>query len=216
MIDEMHKSRQTIRAKRIFDIVLSSFLLTVVSPFILLILLSIFIEHSLRLRPFDPLFYSEIRYSHGTPFSLYKFNIFKQQIIDSLRKTNGFIETKELERNGSILIVGHLLKQIYMDELPQLLNVFLGDMSIVGPRPVNGRTREYLISQGHSDKDRMCAGMTGLYQASHKTERGGPPQEILDKAYADFCDSHSWYRVLIFDLKIILKTVKVVLLARGI
>ena len=212
----MHTKKEISLAKRIFDVVLSGALLIVLSPAILIILLCIFAEHCLRLRPFDPLFYTETRYSHGEPFSLYKFNIFKQEIVDKLREANDFIETKDLERSGSVLIVGQLLKQIYMDELPQLFNVLCGDMSIVGPRPVNERSREFLLSRGYNDKDRMRAGMTGLYQASHKTARGGPPQEILDKEYADFYDSHPWHSVLIFDLKIILKTVKVVLLARGI
>jgi lipopolysaccharide/colanic/teichoic acid biosynthesis glycosyltransferase len=204
------------RAKRTFDVVFGLLLTIVLVPIFILFFLLIFIEHVVRLRPRDPLLYSEIRFSAGKPFSLYKFNIFKHNIVESMRARGEYIQTKDLERNGSLLIVGFLLKQIYLDELPQLINVLRGDMSIVGPRPVNSVTRQALLDKGVTAKEMAQAGMTGLYQASHKIARGGRSQEELDYEYAEYLQTHTWYEILRYDICIILKTIKVILLAKGI
>jgi len=123
-------------AKRCFDILFSVCAGVILLPFMVLAVFSLFMEHILRGRLFDPILYKEIRMSAGQPFWLYKFNIFDEALIEKMRAEGKFIHTKDLERNGDILFVGWCLKQIYMDELPQLWCVLRGDMSIVGPRPV--------------------------------------------------------------------------------
>ncbi len=74
--------------KRLFDVCVSLLLLALLSPIIFLFLVLIFLEHCIRLRPLDPLLYSEIRWSGGTQFALYKFNIFRQDVIDAMRAKN--------------------------------------------------------------------------------------------------------------------------------
>ena len=202
--------------KRILDCVVSIAILTFFLPLIILFLVLIFLEHCISLRPLDPLFYSEIRWSEGKPFSLHKFNIFKQNVIENLRKHGETIYTKRLEHNGSLLYVGWILKQIYLDELPQLWNVLIGDMSVVGPRPVNTEVRAKLAEAGESDKDRIRAGITGYYQATRKVENSGGTQEELDHFYIEFCAHNPWYKILLFDIKIMFRTIKVLLFARGI
>ncbi|MCD5381042.1 MAG: sugar transferase, partial [Candidatus Pacebacteria bacterium] len=172
------------------------------------------IEHIFRGRPADPFFYSEIRMSYGKPFTLYKFNIFKYERILEARSRGEFIHTKEYEHNGGVIKSGWILKQIYMDELPQFFSVLKGDLSLIGPRPVNLEVYERLMIAGIVDKNRVPGGITGNYQ-SHK-ETVGASSSGLDREYADYYHSQPWYKLMIFDFKIILRTLKVILLARGI
>ena len=204
------------KSKRLFDVLLSFTVLTLFSPLVIFFFVLIFIEHCFRGRPFDPLVYTETRWSQGKPFTLYKFNIFLYDIILAMRERGEFVQTKELERSNQLLWIGWILKQIYLDELPQLFNVLMGDMSIVGPRPINTQVREKLLEHGITDKETVKAGLTGLYQATHKINRAGKSQEELDREYVNFYVKHPWYRVLLFDLGIILKTVVVLIYARGI
>lgn len=203
-------------AKRAFDVTLSLIVLALLSPLILLFLLLIFIEHLLRGRPLDPLFYTEQRWSEGQSFQLIKFNIFRHEKVLRMRARGEFIQTKDLERNGDVLFVGLILKQIYLDELPQTINVLRGDMSIVGPRPMNDEVHFELLEVGNLDKEYIRAGITGYYQAVHKVRRMGGTQEKLDRAYVEFCRTHNWHQILYFDIRILLRTLKVLILARGI
>ncbi len=200
--------------KRLFDIIFSGSILFFFSPILFFIFCAIFLEHCIRLRPFDPLLYSETRMSQGQPFTLYKFNIFKYEVILNMRAQGEFIYTKKLERNGSILCVGWILKQIYMDELPQMFNILKGDMSLVGPRPVNPMVYQKLCNAGSIDKSRVKAGLTGYHQANKN--RFVHTQEIADKIYADYCTTQPWYKVLYFDCKILIRTILVLLRAKGV
>lgn len=203
-------------AKRIFDCVVSISILIFFSPLIFLFLVLIFLEHCMRLRPFDPLFYTETRWSEGKEFPLHKFNIFKQEVIDGMRERGEFIHTKTLERNNSLLYIGWVLKQIYLDELPQLWNVLVGDMSIVGPRPMNAEVHKELTARGENDKNRIRAGITGHYQASCKLNCNSGSQLELDRYYVEYCAHNPWYKVLLFDMTILYRIIKVIIKARGI
>jgi lipopolysaccharide/colanic/teichoic acid biosynthesis glycosyltransferase len=171
-------------------------------------------EHLLRGRLLDPLFYGETRMSRGKPFCLYKFNIFKYELILKALKDGEFVHTKSFEKQGGVTYIGWFLKQIYMDELPQFFNVLIGDMSVVGPRPVNLEVYESLVSKGVRDKDRVPAGITGNFQ-SYKNIKGRTAHD-LDKEYADYYHNNKWYKVLFYDLKIMIRTIKVILRAQGV
>jgi lipopolysaccharide/colanic/teichoic acid biosynthesis glycosyltransferase len=209
------KTKKQIRPiKRLFDIIFSIIILVLAFPFILIALISIKIEQICRGRFTDPFFYSETRMSYGEEFKLYKFNIFKYEQILQARESGEFIHTKTLEHNGGITKIGWVLKQIYMDELPQFFTVLKGDLSIIGPRPVNIEVHEKLMVLGILDKNRVPGGITGSYQ-SHK-ETTGANSHALDKEYADYYHTQPWYKFLYFDIKIILRTMKVILMARGV
>jgi lipopolysaccharide/colanic/teichoic acid biosynthesis glycosyltransferase len=202
-----------LRSKRSFDIVCAGALLFVFSPFIILTLFILKLEQILRGRPLDPLFYSEIRYSHGKPFRLYKFNIFKQDRIEELRREGSTVGTKVLERCGDVTYGGWVLKQIYMDEFPQFWNVLRGDMSIVGPRPLNMESLEKGLSQGNVCKLQVPAGITGHHQ-SRKNQVGRGME--LDREYVVYYGNNPWYKVMLFDIYILIRTVVFVLRAEGI
>jgi len=152
--------------------------------------------------------------SYGKRFTLYKFNIFKYEQILDARSRGEFIHTKKYEHNNGIIKTGWILKQIYMDELPQFVSVLKGDLSIVGPRPVNLEVYDGLMTEGIIDKNRVPGGITGNFQ-SHK-ETAGADGNKLDKEYADYYHTQPGYKVLFFDIKIILRTLKVILRAKGI
>lgn len=200
--------------KRVFDCIASMSLLVFFSPVFVFFLFFIFFEHCLRLRPFDPLIYSEKRISHGRVFRMYKFNIFDQRIIDEMRRSGVFIHTKTLEEQGHLIVVGKMLKQIYLDELPQLWNVLKGEMSLVGPRPVNKEVFEKMKEEGVPPQALLLSGMTGNFQ-SYKDSYKKSAHE-LDSEYVKIYQKSSGWRMLGEDIKIILRTIKVVLRARGV
>lgn len=207
-------SRAIHPAKRMFDIVATLLLSPVVLPFTCVVCLALFIEHALCGHPWDAMFYSEIRISSGKPFRLYKFNIFRWGIIAQMRTAQTFIHTKDLERNGSLSFVGWCLKQTYLDELPQLWCVLTGDMSIVGPRPVNTAIYERFMNEGYTEKSIVRAGLTGPFQSLKDDQTASAHK--LDQWYADYVMTHPWYAIIGNDIRIIARTMRVVLKAKGI
>jgi len=203
------------RAKRLFDIILAVFLLIISLPLFILILLAIFIDHILRGKIFAPLFYKEIRISQGQQFDFVKFNVFKPKVIAEMKKNHEFIHTKKLEHDHqSLTKVGQIVQKAYLDELPQLVNVLKGDLSMVGPRPINQENYQRILGQGIVTKTIVKAGLTGNYQ-SHKGEPG-MNQDKLDREYIDFCLNNPFWKIILMDIKIIFRTLRVVFRAKGI
>ena len=109
--------------KRLFDILVSGIMLVLLSP--------VFLVFALRIKGYDhgPVFYRGTRTGlHGKQFRIYKF---RSMVVDA-EKTGVMSTSKNDDR---ITPVGHFLRNTKLDELPQLINVFVGDMSFVGPRP---------------------------------------------------------------------------------
>lgn len=202
------------RCKRVVDVLISSVILIATLPFSFLCLCALKIEHILRGEFSAPLFYSETRFSKGKPFRLHKFNIFKPRVIENDKNNGVFIHTKDYEKNGDVTAVGWVLKQIYMDELPQMLNILSGEMSLVGPRPVNHEVFEKLMANGFDAKAKVKAGITGHFQ-SHKNVRRLKADE-LDQEYVEYLTKNPWYKVFFFDFKIMIRTVLLILKAQGI
>ena len=200
--------------KRLFDIIFSLLIIIITIPLFIIILLVIFIEHLLLGDILAPLFYTEKRISQGKPFNFKKFNIFKPRIIAKLKKQNIFIHTKNLEHSNGLTAVGFSLKNIYLDELPQLFNVLKGDISIVGPRPVNLEVYQKLLDKGVKTKSIIKAGLTGNFQSLKGITQKTDIQ--LDQEYIDFCQNNSSWKIVWFDIKIILRTFIIVFKAEGI
>lgn len=202
------------KVKRLFDIIMSVIVTVAISPLLIVLIVLFLIEEILITSSRGPLFYKEIRISHGEPFPLWKMRTFKMTAINNARKI-GMIHTKELERDRTNLTyTGRLMRQIYMDEAPQIFSVFVGDMSFVGPRPTNPENYERDIKKGLFAKQILRAGLTGRFQ-THKHKKYGLNQEIVDLEYADLCATKSGIRILLTDLKILLQTAITVLRAEG-
>ncbi|MBC8053214.1 MAG: sugar transferase [Sphingobacteriaceae bacterium] len=191
--------------KRIFDIVSSGTALLLLSPFLLFIALIV------RLESKGPVLYKSKRVGTGYKiFNFYKFRSMRigaDQEITELSALNqygaevgksAFIKIKNDPR---ITKLGYFLRNTSIDELPQLYNVFRGDMSLVGNRPLPLYEAEMLTSNEWTQRFLGPAGLTGLWQISKrgKNEMSEYERKKLDNFYAMH---HSFW----LDIKIILKT----------
>ncbi len=202
-------------SKRLFDVIFSLVIIFISLPFIFFIFGAIFVEHILRFKFWFPFFYTEKRVSQGESFDLIKFNIFKPGLVEDMRKKGVFIHTKVLEHDGhSLSFVGKILQMIYLDELPQFFNILKGDLSLVGPRPVNLEVYEDMLDADIYSNTVIKAGLTGAFQ-SRKGEEIDADID-LNHQYIEYCRNHSGFKIFLFDMKILLRTLKVLFKAQGI
>jgi lipopolysaccharide/colanic/teichoic acid biosynthesis glycosyltransferase len=143
----------------------------------------------------------------GRPFTIYKFRTMR---VDAERESGAVWAQREDPR---VTPVGRLLRQYRLDELPQLLNVVRGEMNIVGPRPerptIFAELREHIAE--YPQRQRTKPGITGLAQISQQYDSS------LDdvRAKVQFDLEYIRRRSLREDLRIMLKTIPVILLRRG-
>ena len=185
--------------KRSFDLMFSLFALLVALPVMAVIAVVI------KLTSRGPVFYIQERVGlDGTSFPLIKFRSMR---IDAESSTGPVRNTKSDNRATGI---GKILRRTSLDELPQLFNVLAGHMSIVGPRP----ERPFFVEQfrkeipKYLERHRVKTGMTGWAQVNGL--RGDVP--ISERTKYDIYYVENWS--LVFDLKIILKTIRAVILAK--
>ena len=163
-----------------------------------------------------PAFYSQRRIGqNGRPFKCWKF---RSMVTNSAEVLSNLLENSaearaewerdfKLKDDPRITRIGAFLRKTSLDELPQLWNVLVGEMSLVGPRPV---TEPELKYYGEQVKDYYAArpGMTGLWQVSGRNDVSYAERVALDSYYV-----HNWS--LLKDVGIMFKTVGVVLQKRG-
>lgn len=181
--------------KRICDVVVSATLLIIFSPVIFLV----FILNSFALGP-TRAFFVQLRPGLNTkPFYLLKF-----RTMNNARDSSGALKP-DSER---LTALGRVLRASSLDELPQLINVIKGDMSLVGPRPL---LMEYLprYSPRQARRHEVRPGITGLAQVNGRNLLLWPERFALDVDYVDNV-------TVSLDLKIIAKTVLHVLKRTGI
>jgi exopolysaccharide biosynthesis polyprenyl glycosylphosphotransferase len=192
--------------KRAMDIVLSLFFMVLFSP--LFIIVPILIKLTSR----GSVFHIQTRCGHnGKPFRLYKFRSMipeAEELLPELVDFDKIIEPVfKIENDRRVTRIGRIVRRTSIDELPQLFNVLRGDLSLVGPRPeelalvrrYNGFFRERLKAR---------PGITGLQQIHCRGSLSMLERMKYDLAYIK--NQSLW-----LDLKILLKTVKVVLSQEG-
>jgi len=193
-------------AKRIFDIISSGGILLFSSPFLLIIALLIKMDSK------GPVIYKSKRVGTGYKiFDFYKFRSMKagadkelqnlsalNQYADDGSGSNAFVKIKNDPR---VTKLGNFLRNSSIDEIPQLINVLKGDMSLVGNRPLPLYEAEMLTSNEWSLRFLGPSGLTGLWQISKrgKGEMSDTERKKLDNFYAK--NYSIW-----FDLNIMLKT----------
>jgi lipopolysaccharide/colanic/teichoic acid biosynthesis glycosyltransferase len=171
--------------------------LIILSPVVALIALAV------RLEDGGPIFFSDERVgAGGTLFRMMKFRTMTEGAVD---QGLGRVVAAQDER---ITRVGSLLRRLSLDELPQILNVIGGDMSMVGPRPTFvEQVRRY--SSRHRNRLRAKPGITGLAQVNGRNDLSWADRIALDLLYIERMNP-------LLDLAILLRTPFVVLSGRGI
>jgi exopolysaccharide biosynthesis polyprenyl glycosylphosphotransferase len=188
-----------------------------VSAFIGLIVLSpVFIAIAIAIKTSSKgsVFYTQDRIGlQGQSFRMWKFRSMfmdaerRQAELEHLNKSSDGVMFK-IERDPRIIPMGHFLRCTSLDELPQLFNVLLGQMSLVGPRPLPVRdvTR---FTNWHHTRHLVMPGITGLWQISGRSDL----DTIDDVAKLDLFYIDRWS--LNFDLEILIETVRLVLFGKG-
>jgi len=192
--------------KRTFDLALSIVGLVLLSPLLLVIALAV------KLSSRGPVIYRSVRPGiGGAPFDCFKFRTMREHAdqiqadLESLNEQTGALF--KIRRDPRLTGVGRLLRRFSLDELPQLVNVIRGEMSLVGPRPLPLRDYERL-EEWHKKRYLVLPGITGLWQVSGRSEL-----DFDDLVRLDFLYLERWSVLL--DLSILLKTIPAVLSQRG-
>ena len=114
---------------------LAALLLALLSPLVLALLFGMTADMALSRHDRGGFFYREPRISRGRPFGLLKFRTLRRAVLEQMRREGGHARLYEAGPSNLTWAGRRLLKPWYLDELPQLLNVLRGDLSLVGPRP---------------------------------------------------------------------------------
>jgi lipopolysaccharide/colanic/teichoic acid biosynthesis glycosyltransferase len=198
--------------KRVLDKALSALLLGLLSPVVAGAAVAMGVDMLLAKRDRGPLLYRERRISRGRTFELLKLRTLRREVLERAGGVEGHARLYEADVENLTWAGRHVLKRWYLDELPQLVNVLRGDMSLVGPRPWPVAMVEDQTASGLDYRNRIVAGWTGPAQVQKGvTEPAG--YAALDLAYVESCRSWSSLRLLRYDLAILFETVKVI--ARG-
>ncbi len=192
--------------KRCFDIVVSMAILVFFAPFLMFIMAAIFIDSP------GPIIYAQKRkgYRHRD-FRFYKF---RSMVVDAEKQLRGLLKYNErpgavfkMKKDPRITRVGKFIRTFSIDEIPQFFNVLKGDMSLVGPRPqILRETRFY--DEEAKRRLSILPGITGLWQVSGRSDLSYDEMIKLDLYYLE-----NWTPG--FDIKILLKTIPVVVSRRG-
>lgn len=202
------QSKGYLIVKRVFDIVISALALVVLSPLFLVLSLVIFLDD-----PKGSPFFTQTRVGkNGKEFRFYKF---RSMVVNAEELLDGLIKYNEvdgcvfkIEHDPRITRVGRFIRKTSIDELPQLVNVLKGDMSIVGPRPPLPREVEHYNAY-QMQRLAVTPGLTCYWQTErHRNDIDFDGRVALDLKYIE-------ERSALVDLKLICRTFRVILTRQG-
>jgi lipopolysaccharide/colanic/teichoic acid biosynthesis glycosyltransferase len=198
--------------QRTLDIVVSLLALLVLSPVLLLVAVAI------KLDSRGPILYASPRAGRG--YRIFRFFKFRTMIQDADKKIDQLKHLNQYDLGGGsgeptffkidkdprVTRLGRFLRNTSMDELPQLFNVLLGDMSLVGNRPLPLYEACTLTADESAQRFLAPAGITGLWQIK---KRGKPNMSVQERINLDidYANQHSFF----YDLRILLNTPKVLI-----
>ena len=194
------------RLKRLVDLVVATLALVALFPLMLLTAVAIKIESP------GPIIFRQTRVGKwGTPFTCYKF---RSMCVDAEKQKKDLLTRNEvdgpifkMQTDPRITRVGRIIRKLSIDELPQLFNVFQGNMSLVGPRPpVPQEVDQYQFD--HLRRLEVIPGLTGLQQVSGRSDLPFDRWVELDMQYIAQQSVRK-------DIEILLKTIPAVVLGKG-
>jgi exopolysaccharide biosynthesis polyprenyl glycosylphosphotransferase len=194
--------------KRTFDLVVSTMALVVLSPVLILIALLIGFDSE------GPIIFRQERLGQsGTPFLIWKFRTMVVDAEAQLAALEAHNESSDgvlfkMKADPRVTRIGHFLRKTSLDELPQLFNVLLGQMSLVGPRPLQLRDCRKAQERNSSlflQRMAVPPGITGVWQVNGRSDTTFEEMLRLDLEYIDTwsfqSDLHILWRTLIVVLK---------------
>ncbi|MEK7595156.1 MAG: sugar transferase [Patescibacteria group bacterium] len=202
------------KIKRLMDIAISSTALLLFFPFAAILMLMIFIEDKA-----SPIYRQPRVGRHRKLFSFYKFRSMVKNADELLFSNPSFLErlrsgNHKMKDDPRITRIGKFIRKFSIDEFPQFINVLMGDMSFVGPRPFRPDELEKYEKSGKVLKDAVDKilsvkpGITGLWQTGGRSELSFDDRINIELKYATHCS-------LMLDLYIIFKTPIAVFQAKG-
>jgi exopolysaccharide production protein ExoY len=208
LITSTNDGRRTL-AKRVIDIIGAAILLILSSPLFLLIALFVYLSDP------GPILFRQQRIGmHGNPFRIMKFRTMfigaESRLVSDTTLYGRYLENDHklsCDEDPRVTRLGRLLRTTSLDELPQLLNVLSGSMSLVGPRPV---LRSEIPKFGDLADTVLAVrpGMTGLWQVSGRSRVAFPDRAFIEAQYAS-----TWS--LFGDVRILVRTIRAVVLRTG-
>lgn len=186
------------KIKRILDFLVSLVAIIVLSPIFIFIIIAIHLESK-----GSSIFKQKRIGKNDKHFNMYKFRTMR---LDTPKDTPTHLlqdPTKYITK------IGKILRKTSLDELPQLINILKGDMSIVGPRPALWNQYDLISARDKNKSNTILPGLTGFAQISGRDELPIPIKAKLDGQYLDKMS-------FLFDIKIIFLTIKAVLVADGV
>lgn len=200
------RGKSYLRAKRIMDLTLIFVTLILALPLLLLCALLIKIES-----PGGPVLFRQKRTGMGGhPFYMFKFRTMTPNAEEMKKELAHLNELQwpdfKISNDPRITRVGRILRKTSLDEMPQLLNVLRGEMSLVGPRPTSFSPKTYKL--WHTERLDVPPGITGLWQILGRGSMEFDERVRLDVAYIE-------RRCLWLDFQILLRTFTAVLGQRG-
>lgn len=196
--------------KRVFDIVAAGAAIALLSP--LFAMLALLIKVSDR----GPVFYAHRRIGrNGNVFHCLKFRtmvingdeVLARHLAEDLKAREEWRATRKLQNDPRVTRIGDVLRKLSLDELPQVFNILVGHMSVVGPRPV---VKDELEMYGPAADCYLSSrpGLTGLWQVSGRNDVPYVARVAFDRQYVE-----NWS--FLADIKIIVATVPAILASRG-
>lgn len=211
-VSPYYNSNLMLGVKRFFDTIISIFVLIVLSPFLALIAILI------KLSSPGPILFKQIRIGkNGRPFNFYKFRSMrvvkdddeerKQKMIQFMKDGVPAGSSAKIINENRVTWIGKIIRKTSLDEIPQLFNVIIGDMSLVGPRP----SLQYEYENYDSWQKRrvkVLPGCTGVWQVWGRSTVSFIDSVVLDLYYIN--NMSPW-----LDLQVLFKTVPVMLFSKG-
>lgn len=197
--------------KRLFDIVCGLLGCILILPIAIVVKIAYVCD-----KDFSSIFYSQIRIGkNGKKFKMYKFRsmvpnadeiLFKTLDIDKVAAEE-YKKNKKFKNDPRITKVGRVMRKLSIDELPQLINVLKGDMSMIGNRPYLPREKDDM-GEYYKDIIKTKPGLTGYWQVNGRSDTTFNERLKLESFYSN-------HNSLVLDIKIFFKTFQVVLFGKG-
>lgn len=202
-------SRAARLTKRLIDVALGSAAILALSPVFLALAVAI------KATSPGPVFFRQERLGRrGRPFRIWKFRTMAKD-AESMRMELGHLNEMagagplfKIKRDPRVTRVGGFLRRTSLDELPQLINVVKGEMSLVGPRPFVTHEAIEMMSGWHGRRLDLTPGITGLWQVAGRNDV--PYEEMIRLDYLYVTNWSVWW-----DLRLLLRTIPLVLSGRG-